>query len=67
MDAWIIFRGHSKDKLEQIHQNTDTNLPFGLFETLYNDATEEPYNFLYIDTNKGKYRKNFDMEYILED
>lgn len=67
MDAWIVFKGHSKDKLEAIHQNTDTNLPYPLFETIYEDATAEKYNFLYIDTNNGKYRKNFNMEYQLSD
>jgi len=65
MDVWIVFKGHSKDKLEAIHQNTDTNIPYDIFESLYQDATAQPYNFLYIDTNNDKYRKNFNLQYNL--
>jgi len=63
-DYWILFKGHSDEKLEIVHQNASLSHEFKIFKSIYEYATEGNYNFLYIDTNKNKYRKNFDSEII---
>ena len=64
MDNILLFPAHSDDKLEYFHRLADLGIDFPLFCNMYKQATSEPYNFLYIDS-KGKYRKNFDEEFII--
>jgi len=63
-DYWILFKGHSDEKLEIVHQNASLSDEYKHFKKIYDYATEGNYNFLYIDTTKNKYRKNFDSEII---
>lgn len=62
IDYWLIFKGHSEQKLKQIHSDMDLEFNFNKFLALYNYATREKYNFLYVDTRHNKYRKNFNIE-----
>ena len=62
LDYWLLFKGHSKEKLESIYSLADLNVPFEDFEKIYELATEEPFNFLYIDTTNCTFRKNFNYE-----
>lgn len=64
-NIYILFSGHNLEKLKDIYESSDPRIEFDEFVRLYHHATKEPYNFLYIDKNKGKYRKNFDLEYKL--
>ena len=64
-DYILIFGGHSLDKLETMYKDMDLTIPFDLFIQLYEDATKEKYNFLYVDVRDDKFRKNFDKEYVL--
>lgn len=64
IDYWLLFGGHSVDKLEIIHRDCDTRLPFNKFVELYKKITSEPYTFLLIDVAEDGYRKNFDEDFI---
>lgn len=64
-DYWILFKGHEDAKLEAIHKNAGLPIDFELFKRLYHIATAGNYNFLYIDTVKNQYRRNFDEEIII--
>lgn len=59
MDYFILFRGHPKKKLEEIHRDADLSIPLEQFSEVYKFATSEPYSFLYIDCTNGTFRRNF--------
>lgn len=59
-DYLILFKNHSTNKLEEIHQRIDTSLPFEEFEKLYEFATKKPFSFLKIDTRNDTFYENFD-------
>ena len=65
LDYWILFKGHSEDKVDEICKSADLSMPKKEFYGLYQFATEEPFSFLYIDTTSGaskttgQFRRNF--------
>jgi len=61
MEVIILFGGHSIDKLEEVHKHADLSISLDDFVDAYEYATEEKYNFLYIDVVNEKLRKNFDI------
>lgn len=63
----ILFKSIAPKKLEKIKEDTDLNIDQETLQTLYDDATREPYNFLYIDCRNDIYRKNLDKQYIIYD
>lgn len=65
MEVLILFKGHSIDKLTDLHKHADLSIELDEFIDAYRYATEEPYNFLYVDVVKESLRKNFDEEIIL--
>jgi hypothetical protein len=67
LDFVILFGGHTIEKLEVIHKDMDLGISFDLFMKLYKDATEERYNFLYIDVAKVEFRKNLNEKYTIKD
>ena len=56
---WILFKDHSRKKIDEIHADTDSSLEPDEFYRVYKFATEQPYSFLYIDRNTGTFRRNF--------
>lgn len=66
IDIWLLFGGHSINKLETIYKDCDLKIPFDLFLNIYNYATSQPYNFLYVDKNKPEFRKNFNTKFEME-
>jgi len=64
INIFLLFAGHSENKLMELYQNMDLKIPFELFTTLYEDATSKPYSFFFVDT-KGEFRRNFNMQYFL--
>ena len=64
---WLLFPQIEKEKLFQIYQSADPPTDFETFLRLYKDATNERYNFLYMDAVNGTFRKNFNKKYIIED
>ena len=67
IDIAIIFRSFNKEKFLTLYDGLDLSIEFDTFEKLYHDATEKPFNFLYVDCRENKYRLNFSKEYILND
>lgn len=63
LDYILLFPKLPEDKLKMIWKDSDLTLGYNDFITLYNDATAEKYNFLYIDTRNDEFRKNFNVEY----
>lgn len=64
LDYWILFQGHPRNKIDEIHRSADLAIPEDEFYDLYKFATEKPFSFLYIDTTSGtsagSFRRNFD-------
>lgn len=58
----ILFRSHTRDKLEHIHKMLDLSIDLNKFFHIYDYATEAPFNFLYIDMKNQTFRKNFNKE-----
>ena len=65
LDYLLLWPNQRIDKLEIIHKEADLALPFDTFLEVYRDATSAKYNFLMVDIRNEKYRKNFNLEYIL--
>ena len=67
-----LFGNLSSERVQRVSEKLgftfkrDTRKRFYL-EDLYDDATEDKYNFLNCDRFNLRYRKNFDQEYIIED
>ena len=59
LDYWILFKGHPKPKIEDIHRDADVSISVDQFWEVYKFATQEPYSFLYIDCANGMFRRNF--------
>ena len=60
VDYWLLFGGHSPDKLEVIFYDADTRLSLTQFINLYKQVTATPYQFLLLDTAQDLYRHGFD-------
>jgi hypothetical protein len=59
LSYFICFRSMTREKLDHIHSMLDLAIDLDRFYDLYDYATKEPYNFLYIDMRNQSYRKNF--------
>jgi len=66
IDYWIMFKGIPDATLKQVHKDADLALDEESFEALYDYATSEPYNFLYIDSNKQEFRRNFNRRIMIK-
>jgi hypothetical protein len=67
INVWILYPLIPVDKLEAIHKSSGVVLEFEEFLDLYNVATSEKYNFLYIDADRSEFRINFDKKILLND
>ncbi len=65
LDYVLIYGGMTEDKIEVIHKELDLSITMELLMSLYKNATEMKYNFLYIDVREEEYRKNFNYKYVL--
>ncbi len=65
IDYWILFKGHSEEKLAEIFSYMNLPIKLEEFKNLYYDATKEKYNFFYVDKNNVDFRKNFNSRYVL--
>lgn len=59
LDFIAFFRSFSEDKLLAAYNLLDLSIGFPEFEALYSYATEEPFNFLFVDVRRDVFRKNF--------
>jgi len=66
LDYWILFQGHSREKIDDIYKSANLSIPQDEFYEMYKFATEKPFSFLYVDTTSGSskssgtFRRNFD-------
>ena len=58
----ILFRSHTREKLEHIHKMLDLSIDLEKFYDIYDYATSEPFSFLFIDMKNQSFRKNFNKE-----
>jgi hypothetical protein len=65
IDNYILFGGHSVEKLQNIYIDMDVSLPYDDFIKIYNHATKDKYNFLNISSD-GFFFKNFNKKYFIE-
>lgn len=65
LDYLLLFPKIAEEKLKMIWKDADLDLDYLEFLTLYKTATEQPYNFFYVDTRQDKYRKNFNQEFLI--
>ena len=63
LDYMLVYKGAREDKLEAMWKDADLTVDYPEYKKLYEDATEEPYNFLYVDIRKSELRKNFNTAY----
>jgi hypothetical protein len=61
LDFVFLFHSLNLEKLKEVHQDLDLSIEFEDFNTLYNYATKEPFNFLYIDVKNCMFRKGFNL------
>ena len=67
INIMCLFQGFSISKLEEFHKKANLGIPLIDFVDMYNDATKEPYGFLYVDTDTGVYRNKFDQQYKVDE
>lgn len=64
-DYVLVYKGCSDDKLEKLRNDCDLGISFDTLKKIYEHATEDKFNFLYIDVRNDSYRKNFNMQYVI--
>lgn len=63
LDYCLVFKGINEEKLGHVHKMLDLSMDFEKFHELYNWATSTGrWDFLYIDSRRQKYRKNFNVQ-----
>lgn len=62
LDVLCVFPKIPLDTIKTLHENMQLSIPLDKFERLYLKATHQPYNFLYIDIRREKFKLNFDGE-----
>lgn len=67
IDLFLIFKGFPVKKLAEIYKDCDSGIPFETFLQLYQKATQDKHNFLYVDCRSDSFRRNFDSEFIIHD
>ena len=60
----LILKGMNMLKLEELYTKLNLPISYENFKLLCEDATQEKYNFLYINVD-GLFRKNFDQKYVI--
>jgi len=65
LDFWLLFQGHSDEKLKEIYDLCNLSIEYEEFKEAYNQATKEKFNFLYVDTINQIFRKNFNEQFLI--
>lgn len=66
LDFIFLFRSFNQEKLERIYELIDLSVPLEKFVSLYQFATAEPFNFLFVDIRREVFRKNFNTVLSVE-
>ena len=65
IDYILMFPSLPAEKVESIQKELDLNISKKKFYEIYEAATPEKYNFLFVDVRNSTYRKNFNTEITL--
>ena len=65
LDYVLLFKGHPEAKLLKLWTDCDLSVTFDFFKKLYQHATKDKYNFLYVSTRDEVFKKNFNKQYIV--
>ncbi len=63
IDTWLVFGQQNEEKLEIIYKDADISVPYEQFKHMYDVATAEKYSFLYVDTRRDEFRRNFNFRF----
>ena len=66
LDYMLMFQNIPEEKLKLAYSNLDLSINYPLFSELYHNATHEKYNFFYIDIRREIFRKNFNLQYSID-
>jgi len=66
IDLFLIFKGFPEEKMKAIFTDCDTGVEFDTFFKMYKKATKHDYAFMYIDTRKDGFRRNFNQQFIVK-
>lgn len=66
IDYMLMWGRIPENKLKETYAKLDLGIDYVDFYALYQNATAEKFNFLYIDVRNEKFRKNFNQEYLLD-
>jgi hypothetical protein len=66
LNYWLLFKGHSEEKLKEIYHDMDLNVTYESFKRMYEYATNTPFSFLYVDVNCPEFRKGFNTQLSVE-
>ena len=66
LDLFIIFKGFSEKKIYELYKDCDSSIPFETFYKMYQQATQQPHSFFYVDSRSDTCRCNFDKQFIFE-
>ena len=66
IDLFFAFRSFSQEKLEYIHKVLDLSIEFEKFWEIYKYATEQMFNFLYMNVRTEEFRQNFNKQLELD-
>jgi len=67
LSYFLCFRSMTRDKLEHIHKMLDLSIDIEKFFDIYDYATMDNFNFLYVDMKNQSFRKNFSKELNYEE
>jgi hypothetical protein len=66
INVLILFKEISNNRLKMIYDEKIKNIDYDTFIDLYNKATEQKYNFIFINCDDNKdIRQNFDNKFII--
>lgn len=61
----LLFKGIGDSKLKKFWDEKITSLNYEEFKNIYDNITDEKYQFLFIDVDNQQFRKNLDQLIIL--
>jgi len=65
-DIAFLFKSLGMDKLELLDERLDLSAPLELLIKMYNQATEKPFSFLFVNARADEFRINFTDKFELE-
>ena len=63
-DFFLLFKGHSKEKMKELFNDMGVAIPFEEMYKIYQQVTAKPYKFLY-HQHTCEMRENFDKQILI--